>query len=191
MNDKILLVLDIDETLLHTERQDFLTKKQLERRVSPSILDLDNEKYYVFLRPGLKQFLDRSSIWFDLAIWSNGTKDYLEEVVGLLPIDKKNFKFIFDRKRSTRNWEGDYSKNFKKIKRKGFHINRILGLDDQPSNYKKNYGNLIPIKSFFGSIDDHELIDLLPFLEWLSSQENVRNIDKFNIWKYKDLLKIS
>ena len=79
---KDILVLDMDETLLHTDspakfdcHYDFL-------------INLDDEIMGINLRPGIYEFLKDSSKLYDLVLYSAGKRDYVEEIVSKIDIFK-------------------------------------------------------------------------------------------------------
>jgi RNA polymerase II subunit A small phosphatase-like protein len=69
-DNKILLVLDLDETLIHSEKQPLYNKH-----------DFKVYSYYVYLHPGLKEFLSEMSKIYSLAVWSAGADIYVDRVV--------------------------------------------------------------------------------------------------------------
>lgn len=72
---QILLILDLDETLI------FANEEPLGRSH-----DFVVGPYSVYRRPYLAQFLDSCSACFRLAVWSSASDDYVRAVVGrILP----------------------------------------------------------------------------------------------------------
>ncbi len=59
-DEKTLLILDVDETLIHA------TDKELNQKVDFKIFD-----YYVYKRPFLDEFLEEVKTDFQMAIWSS------------------------------------------------------------------------------------------------------------------------
>jgi RNA polymerase II subunit A small phosphatase-like protein len=51
-------------------------------------------------------------------------------------------------------------------------------IDDTPQKLERHYGNLIRVSPFEGDSSDNELRNLLPYLNWLRSFDNVRTIEK-------------
>ena len=47
--------------------------------------------------------------------------------------------------------ELDYVKDLKKVSRKGYHLDRVLIVDDSPEKLERNYGNAIYTWPFFWS----------------------------------------
>ncbi|MEZ4686982.1 MAG: HAD family hydrolase [Bacteroidia bacterium] len=186
-NKKTLLILDLDETLLHA------TEQQLE--VEP---DFRLFGYYVYKRPHLEAFFRQVTRDFLLAVWSSASDDYVEKAVAEILPEGIELEFIWGRSRCTfkRNWleqshamlnshtldHYHYTKPLKKLKRKGYKLDRIIIVDDSPHKANDNYGNAIYPKPFTGEKDDDELILLAKYLHLLKDKENVRRIEK-RFWK--------
>jgi carboxy-terminal domain RNA polymerase II polypeptide A small phosphatase len=187
-----LLILDIDETLIHA------TTSQL-----PIEPDFTFSKYFVYKRPHLEEFLEECSRLFKLAIWSSATDDYVDEIVKIIIPKHIPLEFAWGRSKctpkSTNKSEFDnhrdsdshynYTKQLKKIKGKGFHLNQTLIVDDTPEKVLDNYGNAIYIKEFLGEKDDTELLLLAQYLKKLVDFENIRKIEK-RFWR-NQILSIS
>ena len=194
-DEKILLILDIDETLI------FATDKKLNR---PSDFTVFN--YHVYKRPYLDEFIEAIKTDFLLAIWSSASDDYVKSIVKkIIPQDIK-LEFVWARSRCTyrRNIQIDnygyynndyqnhyhYIKPLKKLKRKGFQLERILIVDDTPHKSKDNFGNAIYPKEFKGETTDNELKILTRYLKTLKNEENVRRIEKRN-WRSQTINSLS
>ena len=187
--DKTLLVLDVDETLVHA------TEKQLDRAE-----DFKIANYNVFIRPYLSEFIEGVKDDYMIAIWSSATDDYVEEVVKRIIPKTIELKFVWGRSRCSfkRNLKiddrGYYSDNYldhynyvkplKKLKRKGYQLNRILIVDDTPHKSQDNYGNAIYPKEYRGELEDDELKYLLEYLKILKDKTDIRHIEKRN-WRVK------
>lgn len=184
-DEKILLILDVDETLIHA------TDKALDQKADFKVFN-----YHVYERPFLKEFFEAIKNDFLLAIWSSASDDYVEEIVKRIIPEEIELEFIWGRSRCTyrRNLQIDeygyydddvrnhyhYIKPLKKVKRKGYHLNRILIVDDSPHKSKDNFGNAIYPKEFTGDMGDQELKLLAKYLKLLKDKENVRRIEKRN-----------
>ena len=110
--EKILLILDLDETLIHATE----TKLEVES-------DFQYSDYYVYKRPNLIEFLTEMNQYFKLAIWSSADDKYVNDVVELIKPTGIEFQFIWARSRCTprRDYELDkyvYEKRLKKFYRK-------------------------------------------------------------------------
>jgi len=184
-DEKILLILDVDETLI------FATDTALNRKADFVVFD-----YHIYKRPYLEEFLEAIKDDFLLAIWSSASDDYVEEIARQIIPNEIELEFVWGRSRCTyrRNFQIDeygyynddfrkhyhYIKPLKKVKRKGFKLERILIVDDSPHKSKDNFGNAIYPKEFTGDTKDEELKLLAKYLHSLKDKENIRRIEKRN-----------
>jgi RNA polymerase II subunit A small phosphatase-like protein len=173
-----LLILDLDETLVHS------VEKPLER---PS--DFRAYEYEVYKRPGVEEFLSVCAAMFEMAVWTSSGSKYAHEVIEHIFPKSVQLKFIFTGERCTRCWDYEvgspyYIKNLKKVKRKGYSLEKVLIIDDTPEKLSRNYGNLIRVQEYHGTVDDEELSLLLKYLELIKTVPNVRSIEKRG-WRHK------
>lgn len=176
----ILLILDLDETLIHS-------------LPSGTRLDYDFKvfDYEVIKRPYLEHFIFNCSKYFRLAVWSSGSDDYVEEIVKHIFPDTIKPEFVWGRSRATycpiRDIDTSgiydpghfyYIKKLKKIKPLGYTLEKTIIIDDTPSKSKDNYGNAIYVKAFTGEADDRELLFLAEYLIGLKDCKDVRKIEK-------------
>ena len=176
IENKILLVLDLDETLIHA------TERKLE-------IDFDFQyaDYFIYRRPHLEWFLESMNADFKLAVWSSADDKYVEEIVERIKPPSIKFEFVWGRTRCTtkRDYELDeyvHEKRLKKVKKQGFSIEQILMVDDSPEKTKDNYGNAIYVTAFEGKQNDTELKTLAEYLNAIKSTSNVRSFEKRG-WK--------
>lgn len=167
-----LLILDLDETLIHA------TEGSLERPPDFTVFE-----YAVYKRPFVDEFLAQVSEWFDLALWSSSGAEYLREVAQRLFGDVNRLKFIWHRGRCTlrHNLETDvyyHRKDLKKVKRKGYCLEKVIVVDDSPEKLERQYGNLVAVAPFEGDEKDLELKYLLHYLGTLRIVDNVRTVEK-------------
>lgn len=167
-----LLILDIDETLVHSTTYPL-----------PVAHDIRAGPYYVHARPHLSDFLEQVRSAFELAVWTSAARNYAEIVVReLLPKDLKP-AFLWCRERCTLRFDPEYqvhvwTKDLKKVKRKGYPLSRILIVDDRPIVVSRNYGNHVPVTPFRANPFDSELRDLGPYLLSLAKEKDFRRIEK-------------
>ncbi len=181
---KTLLILDIDETLI------FGSLKELEKPFDFTVFN-----YFIYQRPYLKEFFEKIKDHFLIAFWSSADDEYVEEIVEkIIPKDvevefvwarsrcsyKRNFTGIFDDYQDYNSTTSHYhfTKPLKKLKKKGYQLERILIVDDTPHKSKENYGNVIYPKEYRGENDDNELLLLADYLITLKDRTNVRRIEK-------------
>ena len=190
-DNKILLILDVDETLIYA------TEKKLDRNS-----DFEIFGYNIYKRPFLDEFLNAIKDDFLIAIWSSASDEYVNEIIKQIIPNDVSLEFIWGRSHCTykRNIQTDeygyydseidnhyhYIKPLKKLKKKGYALNRILIVDDTPHKSKDNFGNAIYPNAFMGNYADKELLILSQYLKSFLNSNNVRSIEKRG-WQNKYL----
>lgn len=174
MDDKSdkLLILDLDETLIHATEI-----------VLGFPADFKFDKYFVYKRPDLEQFLIDISKHFTVGIWSSADDDYVREIVNNIKPENVDFEMIWGRSKCSlrRDYDMDnyyYEKRLDKLKKKGFKLEQIIIVDDTPEKSRNNYGNAVYIKEFSADKADEELKHLYDYLLTLKRVDNVRTIEK-------------
>ncbi|QRN98024.1 HAD family hydrolase [Archangium violaceum] len=180
--DKILLVLDLDETLIHA------SDERLERAEDFRLFD-----YFVYVRPHVERFLLECAAHFRLAVWSSASDDYAAQVVKKIFPPELRLEFIWGRSRCTFSLDHqlvqmagyldpsnhyNYVKKLHKLKRKGYRLERVLIVDDTPQKCGHNYGNAIYVSEYKGAEHDDELLHLSRYLATLADAINVRVLEK-------------
>ena len=186
---KKLLILDMDETLLHTEcfkESDYLEEGSYDFKFPLGGGGWSNDEHWYFTtkRPFLDEFMKYAFDNFKVAIWTAGGSDYASEAISRAGIDKNKLEFFWTRERCTMKYdfETGYDYGLKPLDkvRKSFNwdLNDILIVDDVKKTAINNYGNLIHIKDFTNSKSDTELFKLIEYLEKIKDSDNFRNIEK-------------
>lgn len=174
---KVLLVLDLDETLMHASRS---------LKVEP---DFRMWEYRVKIRPHLKDFLELAFEHFEVGVWTSSSADYAWMAVQHLFEDPSKLKFIWARERCTYGWDEEvqdfvWAKRLHKVKRLGYRLERTLVIDDSPEKFRTAYGNLVRVTPFDGDANDQELIRLGCYLLKIKDHPNLRRMEKRN-WHHQ------
>lgn len=167
-----LLVLDLDETLVHA------TRTRLRRAC-----DFETDSYHVYLRPGVAEFLEGIQADFEVGVWTSSTEAYAKRVVQRLLPDGYPLSFLWCRDRCTLRWDPEtqeryWHKNVQKLKRRGYDLSRVLCVDDSPEKFEQSYGNYIRVPSYEGDPNDNILPRLLEYLPGLRDVADVRRVEK-------------
>jgi RNA polymerase II subunit A small phosphatase-like protein len=167
-----LLVLDLDETLIYS------VENPLERTPDFSVFN-----YFVYKRPGVDYFLSTCTSWFDTAVWTSAGSDYAHQIIQHIFPEPKKLQFIFTEERCNVRFDYEsssysYVKRLKKLKKRGYPLDKVLIVDDTPETFIDNYSNAILVQKYKGEQEDEELFLLLKYLEMIGSVENVRKIEK-------------
>lgn len=171
-NEKKLLILDLDETLVHTSFQPiFINNIIIEPDITLKIL-FDNKYYnlYVLIRPYVYEFLREMSKIFIIYIFTASIKEYANPLLNELDKNKVITKRLY-RENCTLTKEGKYVKNLNNFK---CNLKDIILLDNNPISYSFNKNNGIPIKTWHNDKNDKELLKMINFLKFLSTVNDVR-----------------
>ncbi|XP_001361525.3 CTD nuclear envelope phosphatase 1 [Drosophila pseudoobscura] len=177
------LILDLDETLLHSCYIDPETKENVggsqvpacavpDYQIHLTIDGIEPILFSVFKRPHVDEFLDHVAQWYDLAIYTASVESYAARVVDMLDAGRGILQRRFYRQHCRSN-TSIVSKDLTLVNR---DLSRTLIIDNTPNAYRDFPHNAIPIKSFIYDPSDTELLKLLPFLDALRFTKDVRSI---------------
>ena len=189
-SNKKLLILDLDETLIHSDVDRLLDQKKTKYDAVLNFFDLDdqqNTELPILLRPGLFEFLDYASENFDLVIFTASEKLYADKIIDYIEKDKKYFKMRLYREHCIFIEPGLYIKNlniFKPYKK----IKDIIIVDNSLFSFANQLNNGILVTSFFDDENDSFLISLKEYLTMIKDVKDFREINKenFQFESYKE-----
>jgi TFIIF-interacting CTD phosphatase-like protein len=208
------IVLDIDETLVHTEEE--METFDAELKSDPILVDdlydihLDHGEYKMWgtKRPHLDEFLLFCFSYFkNVCIWSAGKSDYVHAIVKKIfaPFREPDIIYTFDECVQTDEgyWIKPLETFFKDTKVKKLEINRnnTFIVDDRDYTFQKNKINGIQIPEYAPENKDHlqnEDDSLMKLKCWFMKQfmndkSNVEEINKEGLFEesmktyYKDI----
>lgn len=173
-----ILVLDLDETLIHTL---FTGGQTPTGTTADFIISYTTDNYpvtfFVHKRPHVDTFLDVVSQWYELVVYTAGTEMYGSAVADKLDTNRNILKRRYYRQHCTLN--GDtYVKDLSVVHD---DMSSIVTVDNSPNVYCRHPDNVIPIKSWFNNPNDTELLNLLPLLNELRFDVDVRVILRRNL----------
>ena len=183
--DKKTLILDLDETLVHSSFTPF------EKNDIVLNVDFDGIMYniYVLVRPGAKNFIKNISKYFEVVTFTASLSNYASPLLDLLD-SEHNIKYRLYREHCT-FLNGIYIKDLKRLNR---NLKDLIIVDNSPLAYAFHSENGLPIKTWYDDPNDVELIKISKLLEFLSKAKDVRNyIKKFvkdNEIKFDDAMNI-
>ena len=151
MKKKFCLVLDIDETILHT-------------------MNLPFENYFL-LRPGVVNFLEEISKLYEIIIFTSSPKSYADPILNKIDIENKFFSYrlykdhvIFEKGKSVKN-----------LNLIGRDLNKIIFVDNMRCNAKYNLKNLYLISTWIYDLNDQELIKLKTKLKYIANNSKFKD----------------
>lgn len=168
LKDKKCLVLDLDETLVHSSFKYLRTADF----VLPVDIDDQIHNVYVIKRPGVDEFLRRVGSLYEVVVFTASVSRYGDPLLDILDKHKSIHHRLF--RESCYNYEGNYIKNLSQI---GRPLSEIIILDNSPASYIFHPQHAIPISSWFSDTHDNELLDIIPLLEDLS-EKSVPDVGK-------------
>jgi len=182
------LVLDLDETLIHSHH-DGIARPGIEKPNTPADFTLSVHieghpvRFCVHKRPHVDFFLNVISDWYDLVVFTASMEIYGSAVADKLD----NNRGILNRRFFRQHCElvqGSFTKNLSAV---NGDMSRVFILDNSPSAYRAYPNNAIPIKSWFSDAHDTALLSLLPVLDALRFCTDVRsvlsrNLHLHNLW---------
>ncbi|XP_058721888.1 uncharacterized protein LOC131593409 isoform X1 [Vicia villosa] len=165
---RVTLVLDLDETLIHS------TMTQYDSGADFTVQILLDKEYTVYVRkrPFLHEFLERVSKMFEIFIFTASKKIYAEKLLDVLDPEKKIFSHRAYRD-SCIFQDGTYTKDLTVL---GIDLAKVAIVDNSPQVFRLQVNNGIPIESWFDDPSDFALMSLLPFLEKLVDVDDVRPV---------------
>lgn len=164
--DKPTLVLDLDETLVHscldgTGSADFSFEVGF------------NGQFHtvnVQQRPHLYHFLDSVAQLYEVVIFTASQKVYAEQLLDILDPEGCLIQHRLYRDDCV-YVDGNYLKDLTVL---GRDLKRTVIVDNSPHAFGFQVDNGIPIESWYYDDSDQELLGLLPLLEQLAKDEDVR-----------------
>ena len=163
--NKKTLILDLDETLVHSSFTPF--------EKNDIVLEVDFEgviyKIYVLVRPFAKEFLNNVSKYFEVVIFTASIPKYASPLLNILDTEK-NIKHRLYREDCT-YINGLFIKDLKRLNRP---LKDLIIVDNSPLAYAFNAENGLPIKTWYDNRNDTELNKILPLLIFLSNVKDVR-----------------
>ncbi|KAL3432978.1 hypothetical protein BDV09DRAFT_187012 [Aspergillus tetrazonus] len=162
LRDRKCLVLDLDETLVHSsfkvlERADFTIPVEIEGQY---------HNIYVIKRPGVDQFMKRVGELYEVVVFTASVSKYGDPLLDQLDIHGVVHHRLF--RDSCYNHQGNYVKDLSQV---GRDLRDTIIIDNSPTSYIFHPQHAIPISSWFSDAHDNELLDLIPVLEDLAGTQ--------------------
>ena len=159
-NYKYSLVVDLDETLIYS----FL---------------LNGENTYL-IRPYCFEFLNEMSTYYEIVVFTAGTKEYADKILNQIDKNKSWIKYRLYREHLT--FDDEELSIFKDLSKLGRDLSKTIIIDNRQENFELQPNNGLLIKTWNGNFDDKELFDLKNILKGIYSYGqmiDVRNLIKW------------
>ena len=168
---KKLLLIDLDETLIHSEFRNKNNYKELDlftrtSKCQSKTFSYSDENYIyymdVFFRPHLKQFLSEVSKYFDLAIFTAAMKGYADTIIDFIDPHYKFFQFRLYREACIPIQDRLYIKDLRIIE--NYDPKNVILMDNSLYSFMNQPSNGMLVNSFYTSHKDTQLISAKNFL---------------------------
>ena len=185
-NNKQILFIDLDETLIHSDIYD---KKSFIINNYDKILKFKyyNLYYYIGInfRKNLNFFLKKVSKYFNLILFTASYKEYADVIIDYIDPENNIFKKRFY-KESCINLDDNI--NIKDLNIfNDIDLKRSIILDNNIYSFCNNLNNGILINSFFEGEDD-DLINIYYYLDnYIKNSEDVRKVNE-NLFGFEKFL---
>lgn len=184
------LVLDLDETLIHSLSRG--TRRTFNNGGSFHSIEIRlnniSSLYQVYKRPYCDYFLWEISKWFDLQIFTASVREYADPIINWLETDilmrftssqevpQKIFTRRYYRNDCTYRPGVGYIKDLSKFFPREEDLKNVIILDNSPISYALHEDNAVMIEGWINDQSDRDLLNLLPMLYSLSLCIDVRYI---------------
>lgn len=158
MKGRKTLVLDLDETLIHS---------RLKENEKP------NNSKKILIRPGLNEFLKKVSELYEVVIYTASLKKYADSIIDAIDPNKLiSYRLYRDHCNLE---EGVYTKNLGRL---GRDLKNVIILDNLYTSYSRFPYNGITVETWTNDKHDTELRDIMPVLELLTKVDDIRKVFK-------------
>eukprot|EP00285_Hemiselmis_virescens_P015337 CAMPEP_0173388072 /NCGR_PEP_ID=MMETSP1356-20130122/10462_1 /TAXON_ID=77927 ORGANISM="Hemiselmis virescens, Strain PCC157" /NCGR_SAMPLE_ID=MMETSP1356 /ASSEMBLY_ACC=CAM_ASM_000847 /LENGTH=278 /DNA_ID=CAMNT_0014344883 /DNA_START=200 /DNA_END=1033 /DNA_ORIENTATION=+ len=161
---KVTLVLDLDETLVHSSfkpvpNADFVVPVEVDGTV---------HRVFVCKRPGVDQFMKTVGELFEVVVFTASLDKYANPVLDLL--DRTNSVHYRLFREACVMADGSLVKDLNRL---GRDVRKTIIVDNSPSSYMLHPQNAVAISSWFDDPTDTQLFTLLPWFVACSRDDNV------------------
>lgn len=172
---KRLIIFDLDQTLVHASNKPF------------DLAQFRTESFHLAARPGIAAMLRRLEPHYSFLLWSNTDRASIDEKIeNVWPKEIPLVDIFCHLKSSKRVIEGKSERFFKDVfkvikRHPQYSKGDILGVEDKPETFARNYGNVIRVSPYTGA-PDRELDDLTDYLLSIAKHPDFRTLEKRH-WK--------
>ncbi|KAI1242549.1 hypothetical protein IHE44_0000079 [Lamprotornis superbus] len=180
---KKCVVIDLDETLVHSSfkpisNADFIVPVEIDGTIHQADIEVlagdelsSSTEVYVLKRPHVDEFLQRMGELFECVLFTASLAKYADPVADLLDRWGVFRARLF--RESCVFHRGNYVKDLSRL---GRELSKVIIVDNSPASYIFHPENAVPVQSWFDDMTDTELLDLIPFFEGLSKEEEVYSL---------------
>ena len=218
-SNKKILLLDLDETLIHTDFEEEFDEDKYDAKISFYSENKENElnrnfklgkdendneseitdeeskddskrkvlnTVGIFLRPGVKKFLEEVSENFEVGIFTASVPEYADAAIKYLDPENKYIKFRLYRNNCINVCDLLRVKNLNIIK--NIPLKKVVLVDNNIYSFAAQINNGILINSFYTDKNDNELSNVLSYLNnYILPSDDVREVNE-NFFGFKKIV---
>ena len=201
--DKKILLLDLDETLIHADFDEEFSKDEYDKiikfKAKNEVEDEKREKNIedsdstscclseaedddihtvgIFVRNGVKDFLEEVNKYFEVGIFTASVKEYADAVISFLDPENKLIKFRLYRNNCI-NFNDSFTVKDLRIFN-NVDLKKIVLLDNSMYSFASQINNGILINTFINDKSDNELYNALEYLiKYIYTAEDIRDVNE-------------
>jgi CTD small phosphatase-like protein 2 len=165
-----LLVLDLDETIMHA--------CSVKDKPDVTLIGRDpaNKEFAVSIkvRPFVQEFLEKVSKEYEIILFTASTEHYATTIIDYIDPNREYFKTILSRRNCMETKNGFFIKDLRILK--GRDLAKVVIIDNLAHCFGFQIDNGIPILDFISDENDVELLYLADYLLRLAKAPDVRVI---------------
>lgn len=184
--NKKTLILDLDETLIHSDMDKVFTEHDEILKLN---CDGAEHQIPIMIRPGLTEFLEYVSQHFEVVIFTASCKDYADTILDYIDRDNKYFSMRLYRDSCLYLQPGIYIKDLSIFEDR--QLDNLIIVDNSLLSFANNLNNGILVSSFYYDKEDNVLDSVVGYLDSvLKDAIDVRaaNEETFGFNTYKNEL---
>ena len=185
--NKKTLILDLDETLIHSDLDLIYKNHIITLYFDSEEEDEKNIPIPLILRPGLFDFLNYAKEKFELIIFTASHKNYADKIIDYIEKEKKYFSLRLYREHCIFIKPGLYIKDLRIFKNRD--LKNIVLIDNSIFSFAHQLSNGILVTSFYNDDNDFFLYNLKEYLSYcIEDCKDVRIVNKeqFKFEEYKN-----
>lgn len=179
---KQLLVLDLDETLIHC-----VDNSSIPHQAAVTYSKGDGCQYIVYanVRPKTKEFLKEMARYFTIVIFTAAEGSYARALVDLIDPHRLYISKILDRRHCCLTQRGILVKDLRIFERE-YPLNDILFVDNSSYCFFPQLHNGVPILPFTENLQDTEFSKLACYLKMTRTKQDMvgANFEYFKLYEF-------
>ena len=152
-----IIMLDLDETLIRAEPFDY--SKTYNHVISVKVSQDLHQNFGVFVRPFTTEFLQTISQDHKIVVYTASVEDYANKIVDVIDPQRQYIDQILSREQCS-FVGGLFVKNLDIAIHHDIPIENVIIVDNYVHSYALHLDQGIPIKPFYGDMNDRELVVL-------------------------------